>query len=77
VTEESIVDRIEDAASKSIFVIVDLEGAASLLISYAIASADFVVTCTSCGERFAPKRNGCALLFEGLQAASLSTTAIL
>ncbi len=43
VGEETIVDAIEDAASKAAFVIVDLEGAASVLASYAIAMADFVV----------------------------------
>src|SRR4051794_6460603 len=41
--EETIVDHIEDAASKSAFVVVDLEGAASLLVSYAISMADLVV----------------------------------
>jgi chromosome partitioning protein len=43
VTEETIVDQIEDAASKSAFVIVDLEGTASLMVSYAISMSDFVV----------------------------------
>jgi chromosome partitioning protein len=43
VGEETIVDAIEDAAGRATFVIVDLEGAANLLVSYAIALADFVV----------------------------------
>jgi chromosome partitioning protein len=43
VTEETIVDDIEDAASKAAFVIVDLEGTASLMVSYAISMSDFVV----------------------------------
>ena len=43
VTEETIVDVIEDAASKTAFVVVDLEGTASLMVSYAISMADFVV----------------------------------
>ena len=43
VGEETIVDAIEDAAGRAAFVIVDLEGAANLLVSYAIALADFVV----------------------------------
>jgi chromosome partitioning protein len=42
-SEETIVDRIEEAAAASTFVVVDLEGAASLLVSYAISLADFVV----------------------------------
>jgi chromosome partitioning protein len=43
VTEETIVDQIEESAEKSAFVIVDLEGTASLMVSYAISMADFVV----------------------------------
>lgn len=43
VSEETIVDQIEEAASKTAFVVVDLEGTASLLVSYAISMADFVV----------------------------------
>ena len=41
--EETIVDVIEEAAGRAAFVIVDLEGAAHLLVSYAISLADFVV----------------------------------
>lgn len=43
VTEETIVDAIEEATGKSAFVIVDLEGTASLMVSYAVSLADFVV----------------------------------
>ncbi len=43
VSEETIVDEIESAGEKASFVIVDLEGTASLMVSYAIAMADFVV----------------------------------
>jgi chromosome partitioning protein len=43
VSEETIVDQIEEAAKNSSFVIVDLEGTASLMVSYAISMADFVV----------------------------------
>ena len=43
VSEETIVDQIEEAAAKTAFVVVDLEGTASLLVSYAISMADFVV----------------------------------
>src|SRR5271156_6266113 len=43
VSEETIVDRIEEEAAKSSFVIVDLEGTASLMVSYAISMSDFVV----------------------------------
>jgi len=43
VTEDSIMEQIEQAARKSAFVIVDLEGTASLMIGYAISRADLVV----------------------------------
>ena len=43
VGEENIVDAIEEAAAAAAFVIVDLEGAANLMVGYAISMADFVV----------------------------------
>jgi chromosome partitioning protein len=43
VTEETIVDLIEAASASASFVLVDLEGAASLMVSYAISMSDFVV----------------------------------
>jgi chromosome partitioning protein len=43
VGEETIVDAIEQAAAKSAFVVIDLEGTASLMVSYATSMADFVV----------------------------------
>jgi chromosome partitioning protein len=44
--EDNIIERIEDAASKTPFVIVDLEGTAAKIVIYAIAQADFVVVPT-------------------------------
>lgn len=43
VSEDSIVDLIEEAASRSQFVIVDLEGTASLMVANAIGMADLVL----------------------------------
>lgn len=43
VTEDSVVDAIETAEAKSQFVIVDLEGTASLMVSNAIGMSDLVV----------------------------------
>ena len=43
VTEESIIDTIESAASKTPFVIVDLEGTASMMVGYAMSRADLVI----------------------------------
>ena len=42
-TENSILDIIEDQAKENAFVFVDLEGTASLLVSRAIAYADYVI----------------------------------
>jgi len=43
-TEESIIDDIEEAEAKSAFVLVDLEGAASMAVASAISRADLVIT---------------------------------
>jgi chromosome partitioning protein len=43
VSEETIVEAIENAAAKTAFVIVDLEGTASLMVSYAISMSDMVI----------------------------------
>lgn len=42
-SETSIMDEIEEAASTNPFVIVDLEGTGSRLMSYAISQSDFVI----------------------------------
>ena len=41
--EDTIIERIEDAASTTAFVIVDLEGTASKIVIYAISQADYVI----------------------------------
>lgn len=41
--EDTIIERIEDAAAKTPFVVVDLEGTASKIVIYAITQADFVI----------------------------------
>jgi chromosome partitioning protein len=43
VTEDSIVDQIEEAAAAAQFVVVDLEGTASLMVANAIGMADLVI----------------------------------
>jgi chromosome partitioning protein len=43
VDEDTIIERIEDAASKTPFVIVDLEGTASKIAVYAVSQADLVI----------------------------------
>lgn len=44
--EEDIMDKIEEAAAKTPFVIVDLEGTASKIVVMAVSQADFVVVPT-------------------------------
>ena len=43
VTEENIIEEIESAAQKTPFVIVDLEGTASMTVAYAVSRADLVI----------------------------------
>jgi chromosome partitioning protein len=43
VTEDTIIPEIETAAKKSAFVIVDLEGTASMMVGYAFSRADLVI----------------------------------
>jgi chromosome partitioning protein len=43
VSEESIIDTIEAASARTAFVVVDLEGTASMTVAYAISRADLVV----------------------------------
>lgn len=42
-SEKTILDEIEEAAACDPFVIIDLEGTASRLMSYAISQADLVI----------------------------------
>lgn len=44
--EENIMEKIEDAAAKTPFVIVDLEGTASKIVVMAVSQADFVIVPT-------------------------------
>ncbi len=43
VSEETIIDEIERAAHHTAFVIVDLEGTASMMVGYAMSRADLVI----------------------------------
>jgi chromosome partitioning protein len=43
ISETNIIDEIEQAVSETPFVIVDLEGSASVMVSYAISRADLVL----------------------------------
>jgi chromosome partitioning protein len=43
ISETSVIDEIDTAAAKTPFVIVDLEGTASMMVAYAISRADLVI----------------------------------
>jgi chromosome partitioning protein len=43
ISEKTIIDEIETAAQKTPFVVVDLEGTASMMVAYAISRADLVI----------------------------------
>lgn len=43
VSEDTIIDQIEESASTAQFVVVDLEGTASLMVAHAIGMADLVI----------------------------------
>jgi chromosome partitioning protein len=42
-SEETLIDAIDDAASRTAFVLVDLEGTASLMVAQAMSRADLVI----------------------------------
>ena len=43
ISETTIIDEIDNAAEKTPFVVVDLEGTASMMVAYAISRADLVI----------------------------------
>lgn len=50
VTEETLIDAIDEAARRTAFVIVDLEGTASLMVAQAMSRADLVIIPTKGSE---------------------------
>jgi chromosome partitioning protein len=50
ITEETLIDSIDDAARKTAFVVVDLEGTASLMVAQAMSRADLVIIPTKGSE---------------------------
>jgi chromosome partitioning protein len=50
VSEETLLDAIDEAARKTTFVIVDLEGTASLMVAQAVSRADLVIIPTKGSE---------------------------
>ena len=50
ISEATIIDEIDSAAEKTPFVIVDLEGTASMMVAYAISRADLVIVPTQASQ---------------------------
>src|SRR4029079_4475769 len=50
ISEATIIDEIDLAAEKTPFVIVDLEGTASMMVAYAISRADLVIIPTQASQ---------------------------
>jgi chromosome partitioning protein len=46
ISEATIIETIEDAARRTTFVVVDLEGTASMAVAYATSRADLVIVPT-------------------------------
>ncbi len=59
--QETIIDKIDEAARKAPFVVVDCEGTASLTVAYAIGASDLVIIPTQ-GSQLDAKQAGRALL---------------
>jgi chromosome partitioning protein len=55
-TEDSIIDTIERAALQTTFVIVDLEGTASMMAGYAMSRADLVIIPPRAPTSMQPRR---------------------
>lgn len=60
ITEDNIIDRIEEAAAQTPFVIVDLEGTASKIVLMAVSQADLVIVPTQ-GSQLDAEQAGRAL----------------
>jgi len=50
ISESTVIDEIDSAAEKTPFVIVDLEGTASMMVAYAISRADLVIIPTQASQ---------------------------
>jgi chromosome partitioning protein len=70
VNENTIIDEIEEAAARTAFVIVDLEGTASLTVGFAISRADLVLIPTQ-GSRLDAKETAKTLRLVKSQEKSL------
>ena len=73
ISEKTIIDEIEGAAQKTTFVIVDLEGTASMMVAYAISRADLVIIPTQ-GSQLDAKEAGKAIRLVKQQEKAFNKT---
>lgn len=73
ISEATIIDEIDSAAEKTPFVIVDLEGTASMTVAYAISRADLVVIPTQASQLDAKQAAKAVLLIKQQEKAFRKT----
>jgi chromosome partitioning protein len=69
-SEETIVDEIQAAAAKTMFVIVDLEGTASLMVAWAVTQADLVIIPTQASRADAKQAGRAVKLIQNQEKVS-------
>jgi chromosome partitioning protein len=73
ISETTIIDEIDAAAAQAPFVIVDLEGTASLMVAYAISRADLVIIPTQASQLDAKQAAKAVLLIRQQEKAFRKT----
>jgi chromosome partitioning protein len=73
ISETTIIDKIDDAAEKASFVIVDLEGTASMMVAYAISRADLVIIPTQASQLDAKQAAKAVMLIKQQEKAFRKT----
>src|SRR5262249_34907507 len=73
ISEATIIDEIDRAAGRAPFVIVDLEGTASMMVAYAISRADLVIVPTQASQLDAKQAAKAILLIKQQEKAFRKT----
>lgn len=73
ISETTIIDEIDSAAGKTAFVIVDLEGTASMMVAYAISRADLVIIPTQASQLDAKQAAKAVMLIKQQEKAFRKT----
>ena len=73
ISEATIIDEIDAAVEKTPFVIVDLEGTASMMVAYAISRADLVIIPTQASQLDAKQAAKAVMLIKQQEKAFRKT----